>query len=159
MSGPRVIRKYPNRRLYDTVDSRYVTLREVRRLVLDEVDFVILDKKSGEDITRTILLQVIAEQENGGEPVMSRDFLSKVIRSYGHSVQGLVGTFLDQSMGMFLSQQQQLRERVRSLVGVDALGPFTTLAEKNVAQLKAMQERLLSSLPGAQRAGSRESDD
>ena len=80
-NSPRVIRKYPNRRLYDTVESRYVTLADVRRLVVDRVDFVVLDRKSQQDITRSILLQVIAEQEGAGESLMSRDFLSQVIRT------------------------------------------------------------------------------
>ena len=78
----RVIKKYPNRRLYDTTESRYITLADVRRLVLERVDFVVIDKKTQQDITRSILLQVIAEQEHGAEPVMSRDFLSQLIRSY-----------------------------------------------------------------------------
>src|ERR1700755_2231752 len=76
MSEPRTIKKYPNRRLYDTVESRYITLADIRRLVIDRIDFVVIDKKSQEDITRSILLQVIAEQEHGVEPLMSRDFLS-----------------------------------------------------------------------------------
>ena len=83
MSEPRTIKKYPNRRLYDTVESRYITLADIRRLVIERIDFVVIDKKSQGDITRSILLQVIAEQEHGGEPLMSRDFLSQVIRSYG----------------------------------------------------------------------------
>ena len=83
MSEARVIKKYPNRRLYDTEESRYITLSDIRRLVLDKVDFVVIDKKSQADITSSILLQVISEQEQSGEPIMSRDFLSQIIRSYG----------------------------------------------------------------------------
>ena len=96
--GPRVIRKYPNRRLYDTVESRYVTLADIRRLVVERIDFVVLDRKSQQDITRSILLQVIAEQEGGGESLMSRDFLSHVIRSYGSGLQDFVGRYLDESI-------------------------------------------------------------
>ena len=73
---PRTIKKYPNRRLYDTEESRYITLADIRRLVLERIDFVVIDKKSEEDITRSILLQVISEQEEAGEPLFSRDFLS-----------------------------------------------------------------------------------
>jgi polyhydroxyalkanoate synthesis repressor PhaR len=76
MSEPRKIKKYPNRRLYDTVESRYITLADIRRLVIERIDFVVIDKKTQADITRSILLQVIAEQEHG-EPLMSRDFLSQ----------------------------------------------------------------------------------
>ena len=98
MTEPRVIKKYPNRRLYDTVESRYITLADIRRLVMDKVDFVVIDKKSQEDITRSILLQVIAEQEHTGEPLMSQDFLSQVIRSYGGNLQNLLSSYLEQSM-------------------------------------------------------------
>jgi len=104
MSEPRVIKKYPNRRLYDTVESRYITLADIRRLVMDKVDFVVIDKKSQSDITRSILLQVIAEQEHDGEPLMSRDFLSQVIRSYGVTTRGLVGPYLEQSLRQFAGQ-------------------------------------------------------
>jgi polyhydroxyalkanoate synthesis repressor PhaR len=104
MSEPRTIKKYPNRRLYDTVESRYITLADIRRLVLERIEFVVIDKKSQSDITRSILLQVIAEQEHDGEPLMSRDFLSQVIRSYGVSTRGLVGPYLEQSLKQFAGQ-------------------------------------------------------
>ncbi|MGD9341678.1 MAG: polyhydroxyalkanoate synthesis repressor PhaR, partial [Chromatiales bacterium] len=109
MSEARVIKKYPNRRLYDTEESRYITLSDIRRLVLDKVDFVVIDKKSQADITSSILLQVISEQEQSGEPIMSRDFLSQIIRSYGGTMQGMVSSYLEQSMKLFLTQQQQVR--------------------------------------------------
>src|SRR6201981_1958887 len=79
MNEPRTIKKYPNRRLYDTVESRYITLADIRRLVIERIDFVVVDKKSQEDITRSTLLQVIAEQGNGGEPLVSRAFLSQMV--------------------------------------------------------------------------------
>jgi len=104
MGEPRTIKKYPNRRLYDTVESRYITLADIRRLVLERIDFVVIDKKSQSDITRSILLQVIAEQEHDGEPLMSRDFLSQVIRSYGGTTRGLVGPYLEQSLRQFAGQ-------------------------------------------------------
>jgi polyhydroxyalkanoate synthesis repressor PhaR len=104
MSEPRTIKKYPNRRLYDTVESRYITLADIRRLVVERIDFVVIDKKSQSDITRSILLQVIAEQEHDGEPLMSRDFLSQVIRSYGVPTRAMVGNYLEQSLRQFSSQ-------------------------------------------------------
>jgi polyhydroxyalkanoate synthesis repressor PhaR len=104
MSEPRTIKKYPNRRLYDTVESRYITLADIRRLVIERIDFDVIDKKTQEDITRSILLQVIAEQEHGSEPLMSRDFLSQVIRSYGVATRGVVGSYLEQSLRQFASQ-------------------------------------------------------
>ena len=142
MSEPRIIKKYPNRRLYDTEESRYITLADVRRLVTDKVNFVVIDKKSGQDITRTILLQVISEQEQTGEPIMSRDFLSHVIRSYGGAMQGLVGGYLEQSLKLFMSQQQQLRDRVRDMVGVDPVGVVAGIAQKNFQRWKSIQEEI-----------------
>src|SRR5262252_1970353 len=110
MSEPRVIKKYPNRLLYDTVQSKYITLSDIRSLVLERIDFVVIDKKSQEDITRSILLQVIADQEHGGEPLLSRDFLSQIIRSYGGSSQGMIGSYLEQSLKLFVSQQRDARQ-------------------------------------------------
>src|ERR1700739_3767219 len=104
MSELRTIKKYPNRRLYDTVESRYITLSDIRRLIIERIDFVVIYKKSQEDITRSILLQVIAEQEHGSEPLMSRDFLSQVIRSYGVAARGMVGSYLEESLRQVASQ-------------------------------------------------------
>jgi polyhydroxyalkanoate synthesis repressor PhaR len=105
MSEPRVIKKYPNRRLYDTVESRYITLADVRRLVVERIEFVVVDKKNNADITRSILLQVIAEQENLAEPILTQDFMVNVIRAYGSSAQGQVSTHLEQSLKQIMSQQ------------------------------------------------------
>ena len=109
MSEPRVIKKYPNRRLYDTVESRYITLADVRRLVVERIEFVVVDKKNNADITRSILLQVIAEQEHLAEPILTQDFMVNVIRAYGTSAQGLVTGQLDQSLKQIMSQQPQVR--------------------------------------------------
>ena len=98
MSEPRVIKKYPNRRLYDTVESRYITLADVRRLVVERIEFVVVDKKNNADITRSILLQVIAEQEHLAEPILSQDFMINVIRAYGTHAQSFVSGHLDQSL-------------------------------------------------------------
>jgi polyhydroxyalkanoate synthesis repressor PhaR len=115
MSEPRVIKKYPNRRLYDTVESRYITLADVRRLVVERIEFVVVDKKNNADITRSILLQVIAEQENLAEPILSQEFMVNVIRAYGTSVQGMVSGHLDQNLRQIMSQHQTIRpQRMRS---------------------------------------------
>ena len=118
MSDPRVIKKYPNRRLYDTVESRYITLADVRRLVVERIDFVVVDKKNNADITRSILLQVIAEQEHLPEPILSQDFMVNVIRFYGSHAQSTVGGHLEQAMRQFMSQQPQpaMRERLKPFV-------------------------------------------
>ena len=146
-ASPRVIRKYPNRRLYDTVESRYVTLADVRRLVVERIDFVVLDRKTQQDITRSILLQVIAEQEGGGESLMSRDFLSQVIRSYGNGLQEFVGRYLDESLQLFTRGERDLRERFRSVVGVDPVETVTAVAQKNYQRWKSVQEEVFSRLP------------
>ena len=109
MSEPRVIKKYPNRRLYDTVESRYITLADVRRLVVEKIEFVVVDKKNNADITRSILLQVIAEQEHLAEPILTQDFMVNVIRAYGSGAQSLVSGHLDQSLKQIMSQQPQAR--------------------------------------------------
>jgi polyhydroxyalkanoate synthesis repressor PhaR len=149
MSEPRVIKKYPNRRLYDTAESRYITLADIRRLVVDRVDFVVIDKKTQADITRSILLQVIAEQELSGEPVMSRDFLSQVIRSYGGAMQNVVGSYLEQSLKLFDSQQREMRERVKSVVGVDPVDAVAQAAQKNYQRWRQVQDDIFRTLLGA----------
>ena len=117
MSDPRVIKKYPNRRLYDTVESRYITLADVRRLVVERIDFVVVDKKNNADITRSILLQVIAEQEHLPEPILTQEFMVNVIRSYGSAMQSQVSAHLEQALKQFLSQHQQVRERAKPFGG------------------------------------------
>ena len=115
MSEPRVIKKYPNRRLYDTVESRYITLADVRRLVVERIEFVVVDKKNNADITRSILLQVIAEQEHLAEPILTQDFMVNVIRAYGTIVQGPVSGHLEQTLKQIMSQQPQGRPpRIRT---------------------------------------------
>ena len=152
MSEPRIIKKYPNRRLYDTVESRYITLSDVRRLVTNKVDFVVVDKKSQEDITRSILMQVIAEQEHDGEPLMSQDFLAQVIRAYGGTMQGLVGDYLEQSLRLFTAQQAQLRDRVRSMVGMDPMSTMSNLAQDNFERWRQMQDAFFKSMTGGRAA-------
>ncbi len=144
MSSARIIKKYPNRRLYDTDESRYITLADVRALVIAKKDFVVIDKKSGDDITRTILLQVISEQEQKGDAVMNRDFLSQVIRSYEKVMPAFVADYLEQSMQFFMNRQQSLRGRLRRVVGADPVSTVADIAEKNFARWKALQEEVLS---------------
>jgi polyhydroxyalkanoate synthesis repressor PhaR len=102
MSEYRVIKKYPNRRLYDTVESRYITLEDVRRLVLGGVEFGVIDKRSQQDITRPVLLQVIAELEQRSGTVLSQDFLAQLIRSHDAGMEGVLSTYLEQSLRLFL---------------------------------------------------------
>jgi polyhydroxyalkanoate synthesis repressor PhaR len=149
MSEPRTIKKYPNRRLYDTVESRYITLADIRRLVIDRIDFVVIDKKTQEDITRSILLQVIAEQEQGGEPLMSRDFLSQVIRSYGGAIQGVIGSYLEQSLKLFANQQRDARERIKGVADNETAEAINHLAQRNYQRWRAVQEEIYRTLMSA----------
>lgn len=148
---PRVIKKYPNRRLYDTAQSHYITLSDVRRLVIEKQEFVVIDQKSHEDITRSILLQVIAEQECG-EPIMSQDFLSQVIRSYGSAMQGFVGSYLENSLKLFANQQQQMRERMNENGMTDPFSAFASLTQKNMEFWRNMQDQFFNAMNGAQPA-------
>lgn len=158
MSEPRVIKKYPNRRLYDTVESRYITLADIRRLVTDKVDFVVIDKKSQEDITRSILLQVIAEQEHLGEPLMSQDFLAQVIRSYGGAMHNFVGSYLEQSLKLLASQQQQVREHMRGVMGADAFESIAAMTQQNLERWRSMQEDIFRAMNSPNRSKDRDDD-
>ena len=122
MAATRIIKKYPNRRLYDTEISSYITVEEVRQLILDGEQFEVRDAKTGEDLTRQVLLQIIAEQEQGGEPVLSTQLLSQIIRFYGDSLQGFMGSYLERSMQMFLDQQDQFRRQMGGALGVALSG-------------------------------------
>ncbi len=104
MSEMRIIKKYPNRRLYDSVESRYITLVDLRRLVLDKIDFKVIDKSSQQDITGSVLLQVVADSEHSTEALLGKDFLLQLIRSYGNSMSGKVRGYLDESVKLFVGQ-------------------------------------------------------
>jgi polyhydroxyalkanoate synthesis repressor PhaR len=158
MIEPRVIKKYPNRRLYDTVESRYITLADIRRLVMDKVDFVVIDKKSQEDITRAILLQVIAEQEHSGEPLMSQDFLSQVIRSYGGAMHGVVGSYLEQSLKLLAGQQAQMRDQMRTMMGPEVCDSIAHLAQCNLERWRSVQDEIFRAMSRSAPMG-REAED
>ena len=158
-SDVRIIKKYPNRRLYDTQDSRYITLNDVRQLVLDGTDFEIIDKKTGEDITRSILLQVIAEQEQGDASIMSEDFLAQVIRSYSGNMNALVGGYLERSLSLFMAQQQKMSESFKDVAGMEPFGAITELAQRNLNQWMEMQKQMLEAFaPPKAKGGKRSSD-
>jgi len=117
MATPRIIKKYPNRRLYDTETSAYITLAEVKDLVLQYKEFQVQDAKSGEDLTRAILLQIILEEESGGVPMFSTDMLANIIRYYGHAMQGLMGSYLERSISAFHEAQKRFQEQAQTLYG------------------------------------------
>jgi polyhydroxyalkanoate synthesis repressor PhaR len=107
-SGPRILKKYPNRRLYDTQNSSYITLIDVKKMVLDGQDFLVRDAKTGEDLTRSILLQIILEEEAGGMPMFSSHALAQIIRFYGHAMQGMMGSYLEKNIQAFAALQKRL---------------------------------------------------
>lgn len=118
----RLIKKYPNRRLYDTQTSAYITLTDVKQLVLDNQPFKVVDTKTEEDITRAILLQIILEEESGGLPMFSAAALSQIIRFYGHSMQGVMGAFLEQNIQAFMDIQDRMAEQSQGMYG-QQMGP------------------------------------
>jgi polyhydroxyalkanoate synthesis repressor PhaR len=149
MSEPRVIKKYPNRRLYDTVESRYITLADVRKLVVERIEFVVVDKKSQEDITRCILLQVIAELEQAGEPLMSRDFLSQIVRSHDGYFHDMIGSYLEQSFRFFAAHQRDVRERTKTPADADPAAAVVNLAQKNYQRWRSVQDEISRTLMNA----------
>ncbi|MFP5397357.1 MAG: polyhydroxyalkanoate synthesis repressor PhaR [Gammaproteobacteria bacterium] len=114
-SGVRVLKKYPNRRLYDTRSSSYITLADVKQMVLAGDDFEVRDAKSGEDLTRSILLQIILEEETGGMPMFSAQTLALIIRFYGHAMQGMMGAYLEKNLQTFVEMQNRLAEQAKGL--------------------------------------------
>jgi len=121
MTDPiRLIKKYPNRRLYDTKSSTYITLADVKKLVVQGEEFQVLDAKSGEDLTRSILLQIILEEESAGAPMFSSDILTQFIRCYGGTMQGMLGSYLERNMQLFGEIQKRMQEQSQKLYGEPA---------------------------------------
>jgi polyhydroxyalkanoate synthesis repressor PhaR len=146
MSATRVIKKYPNRRLYDTEISSYITIDDVRQLIVDGEEFEVRDAKTGEDLTRQVLLQIIAEHEQKGQPMLSTQLLSQLIRFYGDSLQGFMGNYLERSMQLFLEQQNQFRQQMGGLLGQTPWALLNQLTERNMALWKEFQATLGNSL-------------
>jgi polyhydroxyalkanoate synthesis repressor PhaR len=118
-----LIKKYPNRRLYDTQTSSYITLVDVKQFVLDNDDFAVVDAKTGEDLTRMILLQIILEAEAGGAPMFSSVALAQIIRYYGHAMQGMMGSYLEKNIQAFIDIQNKLTENTSGTYEGKAFSP------------------------------------
>jgi polyhydroxyalkanoate synthesis repressor PhaR len=116
-SDIRTIKKYPNRRLYDTANSGYITLADVKQMVLEGIEFQVVDAKSGDDLTRPILLQIILDEEAGGLPMFSSDMLSQMIRFYGSAQQTIIGQYIEQNVQAFLAIQKKLQEQAKQVYG------------------------------------------
>ena len=144
MAQARIIKKYPNRRLYDTEISSYITLEEVRQLVLDGEDFEVRDAKSGDDLPRSVLLQIISELVVFGLLLFLFLLLSQVIRFYGDSMQGFMGSYLEKSLQIFLDQQQKFRSQLNNILGQTPWSMLNDMTERNLDLWKSVQEGFLT---------------
>jgi polyhydroxyalkanoate synthesis repressor PhaR len=148
MANERVIKKYANRRLYDATGSRHVTLEDIRKMIVAGDKVKIVDDKSGEDLTRAVLLQVIAEQEQFGTPVLSTELLESIIRFYGNPVQEMLTRYMEQSVGALLRQQTVMRaEMAKALEG--PMAPMAEFARQNMDQWTKLQASMLSAFAPA----------
>ena len=158
-SAPRVLKKYPNRRLYDTRTSGYITLADVKQMVMRAEPFEVRDARSGEDLTRSILLQIILEEETGGVPIFSTDMLAQLIRFYGHAMQGMMGAYLEKNLQTFVEMQRRLVPGGAAAIDPQAFTPegwaqmltgqsplvqglFTGYLEQSRALLEQMQQQM-----------------
>lgn len=149
----RVIKKYPNRRLYDTERSAYITLNEVHQIVRGGEDFKVIDANSGEDITRSILVQIITEQEGGDRPLFSTEMLTKFIRFYDDAAQDMFGTFLEQNLALFVEQQKRLSQQMGGLIEENPLPKMMQdMAERNMSIWQDMQKSFLDIATGQRRS-------
>jgi len=147
MSEIRTIKKYPNRRLYDTAISSYITLNDIKELVMAYTPFRVIDAKTEDDLTRATLLQIIAEEEEKGSPIFSIDILAHCIRMYGDSMQGMAGRFLEQSMKLFESQRREATDPMKAVWTANPMQFMQNIAEQNLTMLKAMQRNFFAKEP------------
>jgi len=153
----RLIKKYPNRRLYDTYTSSYITLHEVKEMVVGGTSLQVVDAKSNEDLTRSIFLQIILEEESGGVPMFSETALANIIRFYGHSMQGFMGSYLEKNVQAFLDIQQHMAEQSKQLTPeiwtqmMSQPNPFLknvmgNYTEQSQQMLKQMQDQMFNAM-------------
>jgi polyhydroxyalkanoate synthesis repressor PhaR len=148
MQQERLIRKYSNRRLYDTAASRHVTLDDLRQLIVAGEKIKVIDDKSGEDLTRSVLLQIIAEQEQFGSPVLGSELLEMIIRFYGGPMQALLSRYLEQAFTAMLHQQQAMQSEMAKALQTP-FAPLTELARKNMEMWEQMQTATRNAFTGA----------
>jgi polyhydroxyalkanoate synthesis repressor PhaR len=152
MAEERLIRKYANRRLYDAEESRHVTLDDLRKLLAGGQRIKVIDDKSGEDITRSILLQIIASQEQFGTPVLSQELLEAIIRFYGNPIQQLLTTYLEQSIGGLLRQQNLMQQEMAKALETP-MAPIAEMARQNMETWAKMQASMLAAFTPAEAPG------
>ena len=159
----RVIKKYPNRRLYDTTTSSYITLTEIKGLVMDSHDFVVTDAKTGEDLTRSMMLQIILEEEAAGAPMFSEAVLANIIRFYGHAMQGFMGKYLESNVQSFMDMQSQLGDsqkgvspeiwsqfmKVQPPMMQNMLGAYVQQSQSMLGQMQEQMQKQTEQMLGA----------
>jgi len=148
MTETRIIKKYPNRRLYDTQESRYITLNDICSLVIARENFEVVDQKTGDTLTCGILLQVMAEQVNSGQSLVSRDVLAQMIRVYNGQLPEDLRRYLHGSLSLFLLQHQRIDELLHGPIQADSVGALTELAQENLNQWITLNKELLRAVAG-----------
>ena len=151
MSQPRVIKKYANRRLYDASQSKHITLDDIRAMVVAGEQVRVVEDKTNEDITRLILLQVIADQEQFGRPILSTALLESLIRFYGNSLQGFLSTYLEKSVETFMRQQEVVQNQLARMMTNAPVTAMSELARQNLEMWSRMQESMLQAFSPVQR--------
>lgn len=140
MPNHRLIKKYPNRRLYDTVLSKYVALEDIRQLLMDGHHVKVVDAKTGSDLTRGVLLQIIIDQEEKGKPILSAALLERLIRFYGDSIQVFISSYLEKSLDIFIQQQTEFHLQMETLIEKTPAAVLAEIAEQNLTLWRTMQE-------------------
>jgi len=140
----RIIKKYANRRLYDTEDSKYVTLKKIKNIIAVGQDVKVVDDTSGEDITRALLLQILSEQELGGRPILSKTVLKQFIRLYGHPMQDMMSGTIANSVSEFMSQMEKMQEQMENLMDTSAFGNLQEITAKNLQIMADLQKQFFN---------------
>lgn len=149
MTEPRVIKKYSNRRLYDTTSSKYITAEGVRKLVVEGHAVQVIDDTTGDDMTRSLLLQIIADQEQAGRPLLDTDMLMTIIRFYGHPMQELMGAYLGTAANNFVNQQSNMQEQLQAMLDPSkSADMLQQMAESNLQTWQNMQNAFMSPFTG-----------
>lgn len=138
MTERRIIKKYANRRLYDTNASKHVTLADIRKLIVSGVDVQVLEETSGEDITRALLLQIIVDQEQSDTPLLPEVLLAQLIRFYGNPMQGMMGDYLQKSVGTFVAQQESIQSQMQNMLSDTPMDTLQELMKKNMSAWESM---------------------
>ena len=160
MNAPeRLIKKYANRRLYDASQSRHVTLDDIREFIVQGEKVRVVEDKTGDDITRLILLQVIAEQEQFGKPILSSSVLESIIRFYGNGLQDFMTRYLEKSVETFSAQQEQLQAQVSRLMAQAPVGSLAEIAKQNLDYWTKVQEQMIAAFVPAARCAAPSADD